>query len=143
MNREMTHQQVRAGMTISALCLATLGATLLFAPQEVGGSVLADAPGPVIAQLLGAALLGIAAMNWIARGSALGGIYGRAVIVGNQAHLMVALFVLVKGGLAAGAAGPAYWMLTALYAIGAAFFVYLTFFSSGLWEPRTPGPRVG
>ena len=58
----MTHQQVRAGVTVSALCFAILGAMLLFAP-EVGGALVPESRGHVIAQLLGAALLGFGAMN--------------------------------------------------------------------------------
>ena len=59
----MTHQQVRAGVTVSALCFALLGAMLLFAPEEVGGALMPESRGLAIAQLLGAALLGFGAMN--------------------------------------------------------------------------------
>jgi hypothetical protein len=133
----MTHQQVRAGVTVSALCFAIFGAMLLFAPKEVGGALVPESRSGVIAQLLGAALLGFGAMNWIARGSAFGGIYGRAVVAGNQTHLVIGAFVLVKRGIDAGADHTAYWVLTGLYVLGASFFVYLTFFSSGLREHRS------
>ena len=133
----MTHQQVRAGVTVSALCFAVLGAMLLFAPEEAGGALMPDSRGHAIAQLLGAALLGFGAMNWIARGSALGGIYGRAVVAGNQTHLVIGALVLVRRGLDGGAGHTAYWVLTGLYVLGASFFVYLTFFSSGLREHRS------
>ena len=76
-------------------------------------------------------------MNWIARGSALGGIYGRAVVAGNQTHLAIGALVLVKRGIDGGADHPAYWVLTGLYVLGASFFLYLTFFSSGLREHRS------
>ncbi len=90
--------------------------------------------GPVLAQLLGAAVLGGASANWTARGSALGGIYGRAVVVGNQTHLTIGALLLLNGGFDIGADHPAYWLLTALYVVGAAFFICLAFFSSGLRE---------
>ena len=121
-------------MTVSALCMAIFGAMLLFAPNEVSRLLLPDVRGPVLAQLLGAALLGCAAANWTARGSALGGIYGRAVVVGNQTHLTVGALLLVNGGFDVGPHHPTYWLLTVLYVVGAAFFVYLAFFSSGLRE---------
>jgi hypothetical protein len=107
---------------------------LLFAPDEVSGLLVPDTAGPVLVQLLGAALLGCASANWIARGSALGGIYGRAVVAGNQTHLTIGALLLAKGGLDVGGHYPAYWLLTVLYVVGAVFFVYLTFFSSGLRE---------
>jgi hypothetical protein len=128
----MTHRRVRAAMTVSAVCLAVLGALLLFAPEGVIGLLVPKASGQALVQLLGAALLGFGAMNWIARGAVLGGIYGRAVVAGNQTHLTVGALLLVKHGAEAGAHHPAYWVLTGLYVLGAAFFAYLTFFSSGL-----------
>ena len=127
-------QLVRSGMTVSAVCMALFGAMLLFAPNEVSRLLLSDVGGPVLAQLLGAALLGCASANWTARGSALGGIYGRAVVAGNQTHLTIGALLLLNSGFNAGAHHPAYWLLTVLYVVGAAFFVYLMFFSSGLRE---------
>jgi hypothetical protein len=116
----------------SALCSAALGVMLLFAPEEVTRAFALDAGVNPLIPLLGAALLGFAAMNWVARGSALGGIYGRAVVVGNQTHLTIGALVLVKHGLDSRAAGLPFWLLTGLYVLGAAFFIYLTFFSSGI-----------
>ena len=70
-------------------------------------------------------------MNWTARGSVLGGIYGRAVVAGNQTHLTVGAILLVKHGFVAGGS-PAYWILTGVYVLGAGLFLHLFFFSSGL-----------
>ena len=125
----MTNRQVRAAMTVSSVCLAVLGAVLLFAPEGVK-LLVPEAGGLALAQLLGAALLGFGAMNWVARGAALGGIYGRAVVAGNQTHLTVGALLLVKRGLEPGAHHPAYWALPGGYVLGAAFFAYLTFFRS-------------
>ena len=108
------------------------GAVLLFAPDEVGEILVAGSSHPILVQVLGAALVGFGIANWTARGAALGGIYGRAVVAGNQAHLMIGALLLVKHGLEVGASHPAYWVLTILYVIGAGFFSYLMFFSSGL-----------
>lgn len=138
----MTHQQVRLGVAASALCFALLGALLLFAPEEIGAALTAESRDPVMTQLLGAALLGFGAMNWLARGSALGGIYGRAVVAGNQTHLVIGALMLVKRGVAGGVDHAAYWVLTGLYVLGALFFIYLTFFSSGLHGQRSDQPRL-
>jgi hypothetical protein len=132
-------EHTRWGVTTSALCLAAAGAMLLFAPNQVNEGLAPTGSGNVLAQICGAALFGFAAMNWTARGSALGGIYGRAVVVGNQTHLMIGALLLVTSKNPA-ARLPAYWALTGLYVFGAAFFTYLMFFSSGLREPRGKMP---
>ena len=121
-------------MASSALCAGAFGAMLLFAPEEVSGALTPGRGGSSLIPLLGAALLGFGAMNWIARGAVLGGIYGRAVVAGNQTHLTIGGLLLVKQGVDVGANNPAYWVLTGLYVLGAGFFGYLTFFSSGIRE---------
>lgn len=128
LHSDVTDRRVRAGVTASALCFAIAGAMLLFAPDEA----MPGSGRPVLVQLLGAALLGYGAANWIARGAALGGIYGRAVVAGSQTHLTVGALLLVKNGVEIGTAHPGYWALTVIYVLGSAFFTYLTFFSSGL-----------
>jgi hypothetical protein len=118
---------VTFGVTAAAIVLGAGGMLLLFAPDEVGRRVLA--PGAwsnALLQLLGAAWLGFAAMNWIARRSALGGIYGRSVVSANQVHFTVGALLLAKEGIATGGS-PAFWMLAALYVAGALFFNRLIF----------------
>jgi hypothetical protein len=127
---------VNIAVTISALCLGAAGLLLLFAPRETGDALVPAAAGAdAVLQLLGAAFLGFAMMNWTARGAALGGIYGRAVVVGNLMHLLGGAFVLL-GKVSSVDATPAFLVLTGLYALGAVLFVYLTYFSSGL-RPRS------
>ena len=53
----------RHTLTISSLCLAALGALLLFAPDEVSAAFVSTPSGAAIAQMCGASLLGFAAMN--------------------------------------------------------------------------------
>ena len=130
MSDDRTKRLVGPAVALSALCFAAIGVLLLFAPEEVGGTLIPRAGGGPLVQLLGAALIGYGAMNWIARGSLLGGIYGRAVVAGNQTHLTVGALLLVKHGLIAGGS-PAYWILTGVYVLGAGLFLYL-FFSSGI-----------
>ena len=114
-----------------------VGGMLLFAPDETSGWLLSGTRSGVTAQLLGAALLGFAAANWTARGAALGGIYGRAIVAGNHAHVTIGALVLVKHTLASNGQSAALWLLTAVYVLGAVFFNYLLFFSSGLRLPAT------
>ena len=127
---------MHAGVTLSALCLAAGGILLLFAPRETGAALLPGASGAdKLFQLLGAALLGFAMMNWTAKGAALGGIYGRAVVIGNLMHLLAGAFILVPRAFSDQTTTTPFLILTGAYAAGAALFVYLTFFSSGLRKP--------
>lgn len=127
---DLTRGWVRSAVALSALVMFVLGVALLFAPEEVGRALLHRESGGPLVQLLGAALLGAAAMSWTARGSVLGGIYGRAVVAGNQAHLTVGALLLLRHGFAAGGSA-AFWALAGAYALGAGLFTYLLFFSPG------------
>lgn len=117
--------RVRVAVTASAGGLAVIGLALTFAPQEVAGAARLRGE-PLALQLLGAALLGFAVMNWTARGSTLGGIYGRAVVAGNQMHFTVGALALLMHGFRSGGA-PAFWVLTAMYVLGAVLFLQLMF----------------
>ena len=133
MSEEGKRGLIKSAVTLSALCFGILGVLLLFAPEEMASTLIPGAAGSPLVQLLGAALLGFGAMNWIARGSVLGGIYGRSVVAGNQTHLTIGALLLAKHGFVAGGS-PAYWALAGIYIVGAVLFLYLFFFSSGLRE---------
>ena len=84
-------------MIASAAVMAAIGLVLSFAPEEslaffqqpVAGAV------PVLLQLTGALYLGFAFMNWTAKGSVLGGIYGRAIVIGNFLHFTMGTLALL------------------------------------------------
>jgi hypothetical protein len=89
-------------MSLSAAFLATLGVGITFLPQELLVHVGAHAKGtPVLLiQLLGALYLGFASLNWMSRGSHIGGIYGRPVAMANFFHFAVGAGALLKGAIA-------------------------------------------
>jgi hypothetical protein len=121
----MTIGSARAGVTGAAACLAIAGAALLFGPHEVAGMI--GSPGTdLLLQLYAGALLALAAMNYIARGSSLGGIYGRAVVTADQVHFTIGALVLIQHALRS-PASPALWIVVAAYAAGAVFFNLLLF----------------
>jgi hypothetical protein len=128
----MPSRSVQKGITASALCFAGLGLLLLFAAEELAELLDPGAGSHALLPLLGAAMLGFGAMNWIARGSALGGIYGRAIVAGNQTHLTIGAIALVKRLFDTTSTHPLPWVLAGLYVLGAVYFSYLTFFSSGI-----------
>lgn len=132
----MTQRTVRSSMALSAIGLGAMGAMLLFAPLETAGLLVADPGDPVLLQLLGATLLGWGAANWLARGAVLGGIYGRAVVAGNNTQFTIAALLLLKRAVTAGGSPLALWGVTVPFVAGALFFGYLMYFSPGLPAER-------
>jgi hypothetical protein len=124
-------------MTSSAVCLGVLGVGASFLPQEL----LAHAASPAdtftiaIVQLAGAAWFGFALVNWAARGTLIGGIYGRPIALGNFAHFSIGAVVLLKI-VPRVPATPEILGATALYTGFAAWFGY-ALFSAG---PRATSP---
>ncbi len=108
-----------------AVLLLAAGAGLLWAPEALGAGVAGAAEGYLFAQLYGAALLGFGAANWIVRHAPLGGIYGRAVVLGNQMFAFVSAVVLADRWPAG--PGAAYWALFGVLAYGAALYGVLLF----------------
>lgn len=94
----MTPTFARVLMTASAVFLALLGLPCVFAPDLVlehlvgSTSVLAE----IIVQLTGALYVGFASLNWMSKGSLMGGIYGRPVAVGNLLHFFAGALAVVK-----------------------------------------------
>lgn len=83
-------------VTLFAVLQIIAGLGMLFVPDafltfEASGASDAN----VVAQLVGAAFIGFGAANWIARAAPLGGIYGRAVVVGNQAFSLIGSLILL------------------------------------------------
>jgi hypothetical protein len=81
----------------SAAILLLGGVTLLFAPDVVLPALVPAFPPAAmwLGQLLAAAWLGVAALNWLQRGALLGGIYGRSVVLANVALYFISeLFAL-------------------------------------------------
>ena len=88
----------------SAILLGLAGAALLFAADAVLPRLVPGFPagGSWLGQLLGAAWLGVAALNWLSQGAILGGIYGRPVVLANAAVHFISALVLLKAAQGAG-----------------------------------------
>ena len=82
----------------SALYLAAGGLVLLFAADVVLPRLIPGFPaaGAWLGQLLGAAWLAVAALDWLNQGALLGGIYNRPVVLTNLALHFVTATVLLK-----------------------------------------------
>jgi hypothetical protein len=108
---------------VSAAVLLLGGASLLFAPDALLPALIPGFPPAAawLGQLLGAAWLGVAALNWLQRAALLGGIYGRPVVLANLALYFISALSLLRA-LLGGAAPPALWMALAPLAVLAAIY---------------------
>lgn len=82
----------------SAVFLGIFGIALSIFPAETAAYAGIDM-GPVSVvslQLLGAALLGFALLNWMSRNSIIGGIYGKPLLIANLVHFLMGSLALIK-----------------------------------------------
>jgi hypothetical protein len=95
---------------ISAAVLLFGGIALLFAPDAVLPALAPGFPAGAawLGQLLAAAWLGVAALNWLQRSVILGGIYGRPVVLANCTLYFVSALSLLRA-LTNGGAPQALW----------------------------------
>jgi hypothetical protein len=112
-------------MSASALTLGLLGVAASFAPQEIVATLgLAPARlADLLVQVIGGLYLGFAMLNWMARGSVMGGIYGRPFVMANLLHF-------VSAGLAIWSRVPELswlWALVAVYLVFAIGFGLILF----------------
>jgi hypothetical protein len=85
-------------MIASAAFLVVLGLPCMFAPDLVLAHLTGSTSilGEIVVQLAGALYVGFAALNWMSKGSLMGGIYGRPVAVGNLLHFFAGAMAVVK-----------------------------------------------
>ena len=121
---------------VYAALLAVSGAVLLFLPETLAP---AASRSPVLAQIVGGALLAFAIANWMARDAVLGGIYNRPLVAGNQAFAVIGALVLIRG--LETASPPAAWALTAVLGVGAVLYSVLLF-RGPLSDSLPPAPRT-
>ena len=122
----------------AALFQGLYGVALLFLPDELLGLFALDSlPSPsgvrgaLFAQQFGTALLGLAAVNWIARASAVGGIYGRPLVLGNLTFFMTNALLLVRQVLEQ----PERWVLWVNEVIVAGFALVFALLLFGKIQP--------
>lgn len=104
----------------SAVFTGAIGLALTFAPDEIAtvrqGSYTNDLR--IALQLCGALYCGFALTAWMAKGAALGGIYGRPIVIGNLTFYTIAALALAKTCMASPSMDP---MLLALAVVHASF----------------------
>lgn len=111
----------------SAVVLGAMGLLLSFGPEEVAGALGVADPTALQAlslQLVGAAQLGWAMVNWMSRHNRFGGIYGRPLVVGNLLHFFAGGSAILKGSVGS---SPALLTAGIVYALFAVAFGWLLF----------------
>ena len=78
-------------MTVSAIFLVIVGILLSFLPQETLHLLGKEDDMSFILQLCGALLFGFGMLNWMVKGSLIGGIYNKGIVVANFAHYLLVL----------------------------------------------------
>lgn len=111
-------------MILSALFLALAGVGLMFFPQEINTyiGIGSNKYFALVIQILGGLYFGFAMINWMAKGSLIGGIYNRPLVIGNLAHFFIGGVALVKAVLADVNMPMVIWVLAGIYSLFAILF---------------------
>ena len=114
-------------MTSSALFLATIGILLSFLPNEIVEylNVEPNIITILFLNIMSALYLGFGILNWMAKGTLIGGIYNRPIAIGNLMHFGVGAIALVKISSNVQIHSEIIISLSAVYVIFAILFVYI------------------
>ena len=114
-------------MASSALLLASLGILLSFLPNEIADylNVESNIITILFLKILSALYLGFGILNWMAKGTLIGGIYNRPIAIGNLMHFGVGAIAFVKAISNIQAHSEIIISLTVIYAVFAVLFVYV------------------
>ena len=107
----------------SATVLLLGGVALLFASDVLLPALVPGFPPAAawLGQLLGAAWLGVAVLNWLQRAVVLGGIYGRPVVFANLTLYFVSALSLLRGLLGGGVPRVLWLLLAALAGLAVSY----------------------
>lgn len=114
---------------MSAIIPGIAGILLIFLPDEIAVFIVrsADMYPRLLMQILGALYFGFAMLNWMARESAIGGIYNRPITVANLTHFAIGALALIKCAMADHQLPLLFWIITICYLSFAAGFGILLF----------------
>jgi hypothetical protein len=114
-------------MTSSAIFLGVLGFLLSFLPSEIMAylSVEPTIITTLFLKILSALYLGFGILNWMAKGSIIGGIYNRPIVIGNLMHFGVGAIALIKIVSHIETHSEIIISLTVLYVIFTILFTYI------------------
>ena len=116
-------------MTLSAIILALIGISLIFFPKEIlnyFGSSVSDTL-ELFMQIIGSFYYAFAMLNWMSKGSIIGGIYNRPIAIANLTHFVIAGLALIKGILSNPSLSYIIWSIAIIYSIFAILFGIVAF----------------
>ena len=78
-------------MTLSAIILALIGISLIFLPKEILDyfELSVSDTLELLMQIIGSLYFAFAMLNWMSKGSIIGGIYNRPIAIANWTHLVI------------------------------------------------------
>jgi hypothetical protein len=111
-------------MALSAIFLAVIGIGLTFMPQEIAAFTGLGFTKiyQLQLQILGALFFAFAMLNWMAKGSIIGGIYNRPIAIANFTHFFIGGVALVKAVAGNMHLHYTVWILAILYSVFAILF---------------------
>lgn len=118
--------KTRTLMTITSIFFLFCGILMIFLPEEIASYFGASHNYSLIFHTIGALYFGFGMLNWMARDQRIGGIYGRAIAVGNFSHFFVGAIPLIKLTFRNPAELPIVF-ITLVYVLFALAFGYLMF----------------
>ena len=116
-------------MTLSAMILALIGISLIFLPNEILDYLQLSVSETLqlLMQIIGSLYFALAILNWMSKGSLIGGIYNRPIAMANLTHFVIAGLALIKGILANPSLSYVIWSIAIIYSIFAIFFGIVAF----------------
>ena len=114
-------------LTSSAIFLAIIGILLSFLPHEIVDYLNIESNSITILflKILSALYLGFGILNWMAKGTLIGGIYNKPIAIGNLMHFGVGAIALVKVVSTIRTHSEIIISLTIVYVIFAMLFAYV------------------
>jgi hypothetical protein len=114
-------------MTSSAIFLAIIGILFSFLPNEIVDylNIEPNIITLLFLKIMSALYLGFGILNWMAKGTLIGGIYNRPIAIGNLMHFGVGAIALVKISSNIQIHSEIIISLSAVYVIFALLFAYV------------------
>ena len=111
------------------MILALIGISLIFLPNEILDYLELSVSDTLelLMQVIGSFYFAFAILNWMSKGSVIGGIYNRPIAMANLTHFVIAGLALIKGVLANPSLSYVIWSIAINYSMFAIFFGIVAF----------------